>query len=282
MNRLEIVEEILFCSSCELAANCNSPVPFYGPAPAEICVVGEAPGATEDAEGRPFVGRAGQLIRAALSDVGVDPDSVAWVNTVSCFPHGTPSLKHVDACHELKMLQLELVAPSWVLMLGKVSLQGFRYDLGISKAKGRPFLVPISRVTPGEVLQPATTAVGFATYHPAAGLRNRVMEQAMREDLAAWKKMVDGGSDQWWEHIPDTCAFCANLVESFDQYGIGACAGHRNHTGVSSESSWTSASKPSGPNIAKPAAKKPPQDSPSITPPSSNTSEAALQMDLNL
>ena len=137
MNRLEIVEEILSCSSCELAVNCNSPVPFHGPAPTDICIVGEAPGATEDVEGRPFVGRAGQLIRVALGDVGVDPDSVAWVNTVSCFPHGTPMLRHVDACHELKMLQLELIAPNGEVIAD--SGEGYTREADAHRAAERAF-----------------------------------------------------------------------------------------------------------------------------------------------
>jgi uracil-DNA glycosylase len=212
LTRLELVEEILTCRRCSLHDRFAGPVPFFGPRRAELAVMGEAPGYQEDIEGRPFVGQAGQLVRSALEEVGLDPESLAWINTVSCFPKGTPTGEHVLACRPVKLKQLAAVSPTWMLLLGNVALQGFRPDLKIGKARGRPFLI-------GNI-------VAFATYHPAAALRNGVMDRGLREDLANWKKMLDAGRDQWHQFVPETCAWCANEVSRIDPTGIGACENH--------------------------------------------------------
>lgn len=211
-SRLELVEEIVSCKACDLHDRYSGPVPFFGPVPADVAVLGEAPGYNEDIQGRPFVGQAGDVIRGALKEIDIDPESVTWINTVSCFPKGTPTPTHVAACAPLKQKQLELIDPKWLLILGKVALKSIRSDLEIGRARGRPFLVG--------------GAVGFAAYHPAAALRNRVMDKALREDLAVWRKMYDAGRDHWYESISESCFHCANPVFEFDEVGIGACQIH--------------------------------------------------------
>lgn len=209
-DRLEVADRILNCERCELHARCTLPVPFHGPTPATIAVVGEAPGAQEDKAGQPFVGPAGQMIRKHLEAVGIDPEAICWINTASCFPHGTPQWDHVVACAENKRAQLELADPKWVLLLGKVALRGQNRDLEIKRVRGKAFLID--------------GRVNFVTYHPSAALRNGNYERAMVEDLQNFKAMIDGG--RWTAHISDHCLVCGKWAEWFGEDGMALCLDH--------------------------------------------------------
>ena len=69
-----------------------------GPTPTRIAVVGEAPGAVEDREGKPFVGPSGMAAARWLTEAGVNVDDIAWLNVVSCYPNRTPNPREVEAC----------------------------------------------------------------------------------------------------------------------------------------------------------------------------------------
>ena len=88
MNRLDVVEQVVSCTRCELHKGCTGPVPMRGQ-PGNVAMVGEAPGETEDRDGRPFVGPAGKLLQDTLDEFNFPPMGV--LNTVSCFPHRTPN-----------------------------------------------------------------------------------------------------------------------------------------------------------------------------------------------
>lgn len=210
--RLAIRERVLDCEACELYANCTSPVPFSGPSPAPIAVLAEAPGEREDKEGQPFIGPAGQLAREHLRAVGLDPDQLAYFNSVSCFPRGTPTPEQVKACLPNRELQWDLIDPAFVLVFGKTALQALRPDLEIKRGRGRPFFY--------------RGAIVWAVYHPAAILQNRILEVAFREDLEGFAKMVKQGRDEWWRSVPDRCVACSDFVVRFDESGIGRCERH--------------------------------------------------------
>lgn len=207
MNRLQVVEQILDCTGCELHAQCQGPVPFKGPEGARIAVIGEAPGEQEDLQGKPFVGPAGQLLDQLLTDAGIT-EPVAFVNTVSCFPHATPTWDHIGACDDNKQTQLELIDPDYVLLVGRVALKATRPDLDIKRGRGRPFT--------------HQGRIHYATYHPAAALRKLGFEDSMRDDLAQFKQIVDAGP-RWTEFIPDTCAGCAIEPAWIEDSGLGWC-----------------------------------------------------------
>lgn len=205
-------ERILDCEGCALVKGCSAPVPFFGDAPNDIAVLGEAPGQQEDLKGQPFIGPAGQLARKHLREVGLDPEKLTWFNTVSCNPNGTPTAAHVQACSSNREAQRALIDPTWLLVFGRVALQALRPELDIKRGRGRPFVYKGS--------------IAFAAYHPSFALRNRLMEEPFREDLEKFAKMVAGGKDHWWEHVSDRCVACLDYVESFDETGIGRCARH--------------------------------------------------------
>lgn len=215
MERLDLVESIVSCTGCELAEKCSGPVAFTGPTPATIAVVGEAPGAQEDTAGKPFIGPAGDMIRKHLRAADIDPDQCFIMNTVSCWPHGTPTQEHVDACNGNRKAQLTLADPTWVLLLGSVALRAVKPGLVISKARGRPF-----RPEP-------SGPVYLATMHPAAALRKGEYQDAMREDLVAFSKMVAEGIQGWRNHISQTCWECGSedVVWFMDDYSCW-CSKH--------------------------------------------------------
>lgn len=212
-----VYEQIVECEGCELHAKCKGPVPFSGPTPALIAIVGEAPGRQEDERGEPFIGAAGALLRKHLGQLDFDPAEIFICNTVSCFPNGTPTKVHVDACQANKMAQLELAAPTYVLLLGKVALQAFRPDVEISRARGRVFC-------PTYPEPPAY----MATYHPAAALRNRLYETEMRKDLERFRTAVDGRDFLKWMELPgqNHCWWCSAEAVFFDADAVGSCTDH--------------------------------------------------------
>lgn len=209
MGRIDVVRQVVTCTACELREGCTGPVPFRGD-PGGIVVVGEAPGEQEDRSGRPFIGPAGHKLTDLLAEVGIYPDG--YVNTVSCFPHGTPTPGHVEACEHNKWAQIDLLDPTYLLLVGKVALKGMRSELELKRGRGRPLVV--------------NDRLCFGTYHPAAALRNSSYEAAMRSDLARFKDLVDAGRDRWMEFIPPSCAACPVDPVYYEPDGLGWCAVH--------------------------------------------------------
>jgi uracil-DNA glycosylase len=210
MNRFEVIEQVITCTRCELSAQCNGPVPLRGD-PSPIAIVGEAPGETEDQAGQPFVGPAGRLLDDILDECGIT-EPVGICNSVSCFPHGTPTWDHIQACRPNVDAQLDYLDPIWVLLLGRVALAGFRPDIPLRRGRGRPFL--------------DHKRICFATYHPAAALRNGSYRDCMRGDLEVFRELLDAGADNWMRFIPDSCAACPNPAEWYEDSGIGWCPVH--------------------------------------------------------
>lgn len=174
-------------------------MPFEGPTPTCVAVLGEAPGPQEDAAGRPFVGPAGQLLKKVLEETGFEISQLTFFNTVSCYPKTiegkgrTPALGEVDACRVNLDAQLLLLSPRWVVLTGNIPLQALRPDLRIGRAHGRPF-------------QRGDT-VFFPVFHPAAALRNSEWRTALRTDLELLAKLVCL-EKPWWEYVPETCVVC--------------------------------------------------------------------------
>lgn len=209
-SRLEVVEQVISCTRCELHAQCSAPVPMRGE-PGTWVAVGEAPGETEDREGRPFIGPAGKLLQDLLDEF--DFPAPAVVNTVSCYPHGTPTWDHMKACETNKWAQIDYLDPAFVLLLGRVALKGMRPDLDLKRGRTRPFKV--------------RGRVCFATYHPAAALRNGTFERGMRSDLEIFRELIDSGRDGWMKFIPHSCSACPLGADWFEaEAGLGWCPVH--------------------------------------------------------
>jgi uracil-DNA glycosylase len=123
----ELFQDMVQCARCELAITRTQVVIGVGPARARVMFVGEAPGAQEDRDGRPFVGLAGRFLDQMLARNGVSRDDVFITNLVACRPPGnrTPRVREVRAHAPWLEEQLRLVAPELLVTLGGQSLAYF-------------------------------------------------------------------------------------------------------------------------------------------------------------
>lgn len=209
--RVEIRDRIRACTRCDLHRSCACPVSLHGPVRATAAVLGEAPGKQEDRVGRPFVGPAGQLLRRLMADAGIDPEALAWLNTVSCFPNRTPTAREIEACAPIRLAQLEVLAPTHLLVAGGVALSTVRPDRKITEIHGRLF----SDVTGRWV---------FPVHHPSAALRNSQLVDVLAKDLGRWSAILR--SDRPWEHVSLSCVICGRLAGRYDPDGLGWCLNH--------------------------------------------------------
>jgi uracil-DNA glycosylase family 4 len=166
------------CVRCaELAATRHKVVFGAGNADAELMFVGEAPGASEDQAGLPFVGRAGKLLEQLLGEIGLARGDVFIANVLKCRPPGNrdPLPVEIDNCQEYLFAQVELVAPRVICSLGNFSTKLLRHDpAGITRVHGRPELITLGR-----------RAVRlYPIFHPAAALYTPRMLETLREDFA--------------------------------------------------------------------------------------------------
>jgi len=147
---------------------------------ARIMLIGEAPGAEEDRQGKPFVGRSGQLLDRMIGAIGLDRNSVYIVNTVPWRPPGNraPTPEEMELCLPFLHRQVELVAPKLVMTLGGPAMQTvFKTTNGIIKMRGRWQDVVI-----GNHAVPA-----LPTLHPAYLLRNPAAKQQAWRDLLSFR-----------------------------------------------------------------------------------------------
>lgn len=167
-----LMEEVAGCARCRLSQGRNKIVFGAGNPDSGILLVGEGPGATEDMQGLPFVGRAGELLDRILEAIGLDRRSVYIANVVKCRPPGNrvPAPDEVDACFPILIRQIEIMRPEVIVALGAsaaLSLLGTRKGIGALR---------------GELHQFRGTLV-TVTYHPAALLRSPALKRPVWEDM---------------------------------------------------------------------------------------------------
>ncbi|HEY7428328.1 MAG TPA: uracil-DNA glycosylase [Gemmataceae bacterium] len=136
-----LAERVSACQRCtELVVSRSRTVFGVGPVNAELCFVGEAPGATEDQRGEPFVGEAGQLLNRILAACGMKREDVYICNICKCRPPGNrlPTTAEAGNCREYLERQLELVRPKFLCALGACAAQNLLGTTqGIGKLRGR-------------------------------------------------------------------------------------------------------------------------------------------------
>lgn len=134
----EIAEK---CEKCQLAKGRNKVVFGNGPVPCDIMLIGEGPGADEDAQGLPFVGRAGQLLTKILESVNIKrPDDIYIANTVKCRPpnNRAPLPKEQNACRPYLEAQIKFVKPKIILLAGAPAVKAvLKNDEPMSKLRGQ-------------------------------------------------------------------------------------------------------------------------------------------------
>jgi uracil-DNA glycosylase family 4 len=175
-----VAVEVRECQKCPLSLERTNAVPGEGPPDARVVLIGEGPGRTEDLEGRPFVGAAGKQLESLLGDAGLSRGDVYITNVVKCRPpeNRRPLGAEVDACRAYLDRQLGLIHPKLVVLLGDTALKSFLPGESLSSAHGRVF-------------EREGVAV-FPTYHPAAMIYNRTLEEVIREDFRELGRLLSG------------------------------------------------------------------------------------------
>jgi DNA polymerase len=168
------------CQKCSLGATRTNFVFGVGNPNADIVLIGEAPGADEDAQGEPFVGRAGQLLNKILAAIHFKREEVYICNILKCRPpdNREPLAEEVEKCEPYLWKQLELIKPKIILCLGRISAQVLlkttdsltKLRENVHDYRGIPLMV---------------------TYHPAALLRNPNWKRPAWEDVQKLRKMYD-------------------------------------------------------------------------------------------
>lgn len=174
-----IAAEIRVCRACPLHETRTKAVPGEGDPETEVVFVGEGPGFNEDRQGRPFVGRAGDLLVKLLASIGWRRDDVFITNVVKCRPpdNRDPQPDEIAACAPFLRRQLEVLDPAVVVTLGRFSMATFMPGVRISQVHGT--------VRPVDPETGARSAIALAMYHPAAALRTPAIEQESYADIAS-------------------------------------------------------------------------------------------------
>ena len=176
----EIARVVAECRRCPLYATATNPVPGDGNPDADFMCVGEAPGANEDEQGKPFVGQAGQLLTKILAAIDLKREDVFIANVLKHRPPGNrnPLPDEVIACSPYLVRQIELIRPKVILALGTFAAQTLlETKLTIGKLRGqvhRYYGVPL-----------------IVTYHPAALLRNPAWKRPTWEDVQLARRILD-------------------------------------------------------------------------------------------
>jgi DNA polymerase len=178
-----VAQAIAACKACGLHSTALQPVPGEGNPKAGFVCVGEAPGASEDESGRPFVGAAGQLLTKILEAIQFKREDVFICNVLKHRPPGNrnPSPDEITACSPFLLRQLELLQPKVILALGNFAAQTLlQTNTPLGKLRGQVHRfhgVPL-----------------IVTYHPAALLRNSNWKRPTWEDVQLARRIFDGVS----------------------------------------------------------------------------------------
>jgi uracil-DNA glycosylase family 4 len=182
-------ERVAGCTACDLCKTRTQTVFGVGNRKAEWLIIGEAPGAEEDRQGEPFVGRAGQLLNAMLLAIGLPRETVFIANVLKCRPPGNrdPKPEEVSRCLPYLSAQIALLKPKILLAVGRIAAQNLlATDVPLSRLRGKLH-------TFGEANTPLVI-----TYHPAYLLRTPADKRKAWEDLkfarATYAKAIGGGN----------------------------------------------------------------------------------------
>jgi uracil-DNA glycosylase family 4 len=157
------------CKKCQLAKGRTNVVFGHGPVPCDLMLIGEGPGAEEDEQGLPFVGRSGQLLTQILASVGIKrPDDIYIANTVKCRPpeNRAPLATEQEACAPYLQAQIHFVKPKIILLAGSPAVKAIlKTDEPITKIRGQWLKLPGSEISV------------MPLFHPAYLLRNPSKEK---------------------------------------------------------------------------------------------------------
>jgi uracil-DNA glycosylase len=178
-----IREDLGDCTRCKLHTLGRRQVVFgVGNAQADLMFVGEAPGADEDIQGEPFVGRAGQLLTKIIEAIGLSRGDVYIANVIKCRPpqNRNPEQDEVDTCEPFLFRQIDVIQPKVIVALGTFAARALLRTLDpISRLRGRVFEYRGAKLIP--------------TFHPAYLLRNPASKREVWEDMKLVRSLLQVG-----------------------------------------------------------------------------------------
>jgi uracil-DNA glycosylase len=180
---VELYREASTCTLCPLSEGRTNVVFGNGNADADLAFVGEAPGAEEDRQGLPFVGRAGGLLDELLGDIGLSRDDVFVMNVLKCRPPGNrdPQPEEIDTCRPYLEQQIELIEPRVIGTLGNFATKLLTQStVGITRVRGTPQVHTLG----------GRTLFVMPLLHPAAALRTPSLADTLREDFAKLPELI--------------------------------------------------------------------------------------------
>jgi uracil-DNA glycosylase len=180
MELTQLHQTIRSCKICGLHATRTQAVPGVGPCPADVMIVGEAPGFNEDRQGEPFVGAAGKLLDTLLARISLGRADVFITNVLKCRPpmNRDPMPNEVEACSPYLKEQVALVKPKVILILGRHALERLLPGQG-----------SISRIH-GSLIRRGDLAY-VPLYHPAAALHNGSLVADLEHDFDQLRRYLD-------------------------------------------------------------------------------------------
>jgi uracil-DNA glycosylase len=175
---VEVYNQASVCELCPLAETRNTVVFGAGNADADLMFVGEAPGAEEDRQGLPFVGRAGGFLTELLEGIGLKREDVFIANVLKCRPPGNrdPQGEEIDSCRPYLEKQVELIQPRVIGTLG---------NFATKLLTGNPTGITRVRGAPQEQVMGGRPVYLLPLFHPAAGLRTPAVADQLRQDFEA-------------------------------------------------------------------------------------------------
>ena len=175
----KLAKQIKVCTLCELHRSRTEAVPGEGPTHAEIMLIGEGPGASEDKQGRPFVGASGKFLNQLLEQAGVTRTDVFITNVVKCRPPGTrdPLADEIEICTSNYLQhQIDIINPSIIVTLGRHSMGLFFKGAKITQIHGQMRQVGDRFVIP--------------MFHPAAALHQLSLKETIIADFARLPELL--------------------------------------------------------------------------------------------
>lgn len=207
------------CTRCPIHENTGGPIPWSGDVHPDYAVLGEAPGRTEAQREQPFVGDSGAILRHWLKQAGIDPEKVAYLNSVACWPNrspATPTDDEVTNCRPWVHGQLEFIRPRILITMGVVAFHQIRDGQRwpkLANVHGKPMFHPTYHFTV------------VPTYHPASYLRGR--NKNYEEKITTAIATATG------ECRPlECCYICEDELYRYDEWGVGYCHRHAQRQGV--------------------------------------------------
>ena len=182
-----LVQKIRNCTKCTLGHKRTNAVPGEGSLAADVFLIGEAPGYYEDQAGKPFVGRAGQLLDKLLQSIDFSRKDVYITNLLKCRPPNNrdPLPNEIKSCGDYLSEQLEMISPKLIVTLGRYSLTRLLPSNSLSNSRGK--------------LMKYKDIPLFPVYHPAAGLRNGNIMGILKNDFTKIPEIMrslDGRRDE--------------------------------------------------------------------------------------